>query len=81
MNRPLRITHIEQNEDPAVTRERERLIKKFGYKRLKRIIRKYNQKKKELEMQKKERWLREQFRLSIVCCQIQTRGAENTPKE
>lgn len=81
MNRPLRITHTEQNEDPAVTRERERLIKKFGAKRLKRIIRKYNQKKREMEMEKKERWLREQFRLSAVCCQIQTSGAENTAKE
>lgn len=59
---PLRITHTEQNEDPEVTQARERLLKKYGARRLKRLIKKYNKQKKDKEMRKKEAWLREQFR-------------------
>ena len=66
---PLRVTHTPHNgdadphEDPAITRERERLIKKYGLKRLKRIIKKYHEKKKKIEQQKKEKWLRDEFRM------------------
>ena len=59
---PLRVTHTEQNEDPEVIQARDRLLKKYGARRLKRLIKKYNQQKRDREMRKKEAWLREQFR-------------------
>ena len=58
---PLRVTHIEQNEDPEVIQARDRLLKKYGERRLKRLIKKYNQQKRDREMRKKEAWLREQL--------------------
>ena len=53
--RPLKITHTPHNgdadstEDPRITKERERLIQKFGEKRLRRIIAKYQRRKRDAE--------------------------------
>ena len=66
---PLRITHTPHNDDadphepPEVAKERERLIKKYGLKRLKRIIKRYHEKKRMAEQRRKEEWLRDEFRL------------------
>lgn len=66
---PLRITHTPHNDDadphepPEVAKERERLIKKYGLKRLKRIIKRYHEKKRMAEQRRKEEWLREEFRI------------------
>ena len=71
--RPLKITHTPHNgdadstEDPQITKERERLIQKFGEKRLRRIIAKYQRRKREAEQRQREQWIRDQFRISSVC--------------
>ena len=71
--RPLKITHTPHNgdadstEDPQITKEHERLLQKFGEKRLRRIIAKYQRRKREAEQRRREQWIRDQFRISSVC--------------
>ena len=68
----MRITHTphkgdaDPTEDPRITKERERLLSKYGEKRLRRLIARYEKKKKEKEMRQRELWLRDEFRLSYV---------------
>lgn len=76
---PLLVTHSFE-EDPVVAKERERLLKvgvvlwnddqKFGAKRLRRIVKRYFAKKHEKELKEREAWLKEEFRLWIVCCEL-----------